>query len=457
MKAKVVQSAWIYEGKLRLDAKPFLSGAFEARVLLTKAKLRRQPLSEVTERIFHAGRESRNWVENPDYGVPFLGSTAILNADLTGLPLISKRQVQRNPGFVIRPGWTLITRSGTIGRMAYVRPEMDGMACSEHAMRVVPDEAKIPPGYLYAFLSSKYGVPMVTSGTYGAIIQHIEPEHIADLPIPRLAPEKEAEVHQLIQEATKHRVDASSCRSDAIQEMTETLCWSNEPLVSVANVAMSTNLARRMDAFHHSIPIRKARDCLQHSFNARPVADMVESVFEPNRGARLKVDDPGYGIPFLSSSEVFRMDPKGDYLISRAKTPHLASLLVSERDLLIPRSGQLGGIIGRAVLPLPTFYGDAASEHLVRFRCRSREDACYLWAVFASQPGYYSAIGTAFGSSIPSLDCGLLEALWVPWFEDTERRALAVEVQKSVDLQASAIELEHRAISIVEKAIEAAA
>jgi type I restriction enzyme S subunit len=52
-------------------------------------------------------------------------------------------------------------------------------------MRVVPDAEKIPPGYLYAYLSSKFGVPLVVGGTYGAIIQHIEPEHIANLPVPR--------------------------------------------------------------------------------------------------------------------------------------------------------------------------------------------------------------------------------------------------------------------------------
>ncbi|WP_419650104.1 hypothetical protein, partial [Thiolapillus sp.] len=66
--------------------------------------------------------------------------------------------------------------------MAYARPDMDGVACSEHVMRVVPNESLIKPGYLYAYLSSRFGVPIVVSGTYGAIIQHIEPHHIAELP-----------------------------------------------------------------------------------------------------------------------------------------------------------------------------------------------------------------------------------------------------------------------------------
>ncbi|MHC5830793.1 MAG: restriction endonuclease subunit S domain-containing protein, partial [Nostoc sp.] len=81
--------------------------------------------------------------------------------------------------------------------MVYVRSDMAGMACTEHAMRVVPDVEKILPGYLYAYLSSKFGVTLVISGTYGSIIQGIEPQHLADLPVPRLGADIEEKVHKI--------------------------------------------------------------------------------------------------------------------------------------------------------------------------------------------------------------------------------------------------------------------
>jgi type I restriction enzyme S subunit len=168
----------------------------------------------------------------------------------------------------------------------------------------------------------------------------------------------------------------------------------------------------------------------------------------------LKVDDPAFGVPFLSSSEVFRLDPVGDYWISKRRTPHIDKLLVSECDLLLPRSGQLGGIIGRAVLPLPTYYGHAASEHLVRVRCKSKEDAFYLWAVLASEPGYFATIGTAFGSSIPSLDCDLIADLRVPWIEAAARAELSKLVASSVEASTRAIHAEREAVRLVEDAIE---
>jgi type I restriction enzyme S subunit len=197
----------------------------------------------------------------------------------------------------------------------------------------------------------------------------------------------------------------------------------------------------------------EARDVLAGHPAATCLGEAVQKVFEPNRGARFKVDDARYGVPFLSSSEVFAFDPRGDYLISR-RTPHFEMLPVTENDLLLPRSGQLGGVIGRAVLPLATNYGHAASEHLVRVRCHSREDAYYLWAVFASQPGYYATIGTAFGSSIPSLDCDLLADLHVPWMGDEVRRSLVTDVTSIQQNLVQAIQFERQAVANVEAELE---
>lgn len=457
MKIKEVPSPWITRWGNRLDAGPYLSGAVDARMLMESPRFSSCKLSTVTLAIYHAGREARRWVSNEKYGVPFLSSSDILKADLTNLPLLSKKQVAANPGFLVRKGWTLITRSGTIGRMVFVRPDMDGMACSEHAMRVVPDEGVIRPGYLFAFLRSRYGVPMVIGGTYGSIIQSIEPEHIAQLPVPRFAREIEEEVHALVAQAAADRSKAAEARSAAIRQARQLAHWSGPSTTMSVGSAVSSELHRRLDAFHHSDVVTRARRAFQNARSAERLGAVTRSVFEPNRGARRKVDDPAYGVPFLSSSEVFALDPEGDYFISRKATPNLDLLLVMREDLLVPRSGQIGGIIGRAVLPVPTIYGKAASEHLVRIRCETHEDACYLWAVLASEPGYWALVGTAFGSSIPSLDCELISGLSVPWVTGTDRDQIVEFAQLALRLQDAAIAAERSAIALVVRAIEEAA
>jgi type I restriction enzyme S subunit len=335
--------------------------------------------------------------------------------------------------------------------MAYARPDMDGMACSEHVLRVVPDVERIPPGYLYAFLSSHYGVPLVVSGTYGAIIQHIEPEHIAELPVPRFGPVFEQEVAETIDAAAAERVAASKYRGAALELFQAKIDWSNHSS-SVARTPMASSLLGRMDAFHYSPRVEVGRAALAAHCGVR-LGDQVERVFEPNRGSRLKVTDPAFGVPFLSSSSVFELNPSAEYLVSRSLTPHLEGLLLSDCDVLIPRSGQLGGIIGRAVLPLPMNVGQAGSEHLVRVRCHSSSDAAYLWAVLASEPGYWALVGTAFGSSIPSLDSSLISDLTVPWLSELDRQEIGALAAKAVVAQNKGNELEAAAIALLEEKI----
>lgn len=450
LKWKAVRAAWLEEGGRRLDCNPYMSGALEARDTLDRLPLTER-LSNVTVRIFHAGREARLWVDDAAYGVPFMGSSDIRVADFSALPLIAKRQVERNPLFTLGVGWTLITRSGTIGRMAYARPDMEGMACSEHVLRVVPDEERIPAGYLYAFLSSRYGVPLVVSGTYGAIIQHIEPEHIAELPIPRFGCGFEQEVAQVIEAAAAERVAASQHRRAAIELFQAKIGW-NDQARPVAHAPMASSLLGRMDAFHYSPRVEAGRAALASQRGVR-LGDQVLRVFEPNRGSRLKVTDPDFGVPFLSSSSVFELSPSAEYLVSRSLTPHLEGLLLSNCDVLLPRSGQLGGIIGRAVLPLPMNAGQAGSEHLVRVRCHSPSEAAYVWAVLASEPGYWALIGTAFGSSIPSLDSALIAELTVPWLVDADREEIGMLASKAVTAQNKGSELEAAAVALLEEKI----
>jgi type I restriction enzyme S subunit len=335
--------------------------------------------------------------------------------------------------------------------MTYVRPDMDGIWSSQDVLKVVPNPECIPPGYLYAFLSGRYGVPLVVSGTYGAIIQHIEPEHIAELPVPRFGCGFEQEVAQVIEAAAAERVAASQHRRAAIDLFQAKIGW-NDQSKPIAHAPMASSLLGRMDAFHYSPRVEAGRAALASRRGVR-LGDQVLRVFEPNRGSRLKVTDPDFGVPFLSSSSVFELSPSAEYLVSRSLTPHLEGLLLSNCDVLLPRSGQLGGIIGRAVLPLPMNVGQAGSEHLVRVRCHSPSEAAYLWAVLASEPGYWALIGTAFGSSIPSLDSALIAELTVPWLVEADREEIGMLASKAVTAQNKGSELEAAAVALLEEKI----
>jgi len=452
-----VTSEWLLKEGRRFDAGPFLSGAVEARLLLEELDVTKEPLHTLTKGadggIYYGGREKIRWVTSPEFGVPCIGSTDILLADLSNTRLISKVQVAKTPSLLIREGMTLITRSGSVGRTAYVRKDMDGMACQD-VIRVVPDPDRIPPGYLYAYLSSKYGVPLVVSGTYGAIIQHIEPEHIANLPVPRLPKVTESKVHELIVRAASLRSSAAHERTRALALVEGELKWEPSASQSICSEAPSSCVQRRLDGFYNSAGPASGRSALANHPSATPLLELAQDVYETNRGARQKVDDPNCGVPFLSSSSVFRAEPEADYSVSRS-TNDFERLQLQDKDLLLPRSGQVGGIIGRAVLPLSTCLGWLASEHLVRVRMPNAESAHIAFAIFASQPGYWATVGTAFGSSIPSLDSELLSELRIPWFTESIRKELAVLVGTMVRALSEAVVCDQEARRLVETALEA--
>jgi type I restriction enzyme S subunit len=463
MKTKSVPFSWIQRWGLRLDTAPYMGGAVEARFKLDAIKQRKDQLHEVTQGgiagIVNAGRIKRLWVEDPHFGTRFLSSTDILRADLSNCALISNKAVASNPNLIIHEGWTLITRAGTVGRMAYARPDMEGMACTEDVLRVIPDTQKIRAGYLYAFLCSKFGVPLVTSGTYGAIIQHIEPGHIADLPVPRLGDSVERKAHELVEKAAKNRTKAAELRQTSLEEFHASLCLEDmsqagTPLTFATFRTRSSRLSR-LDAAFHSPAGSHATEALAHSKPTERFGN-VARVFQTNIFKRPYVDDPTFGYTYFSGAELFTYDPAPrGYL--RKKAPGIEDYIVNTDWLLMQDAGQLGGLIGKVMRVSKQQDQSVVSNHLIRIAAGNRIDSAYLFTLLSSPIGYRAIVRNAFGSSIPQLESSHLAQIEIPWPRESTRTKIAGPVMESWDLEDSATDADHEAVAIVEKAIEEAA
>ena len=453
---KAIPSTWLESNGRRLDCGPYLSGAIEARELLKQHNT--EPLAAVTTDIFHAGREGRIWVDSNEFGVPFMGSTKLLASDLSHLPLISKKQINSNPRFTIRPGWTLITRSGTIGRMAYARPDMNGVACSEHVMRVVPDEEKIKPGYLYSYLSSRFGVPIVISGTYGAIIQHIEPDHISDLPVPRLGA-VEARAHELVQGAAELRGEATCLLKIAGGMLNEQFGFPEKLALShrifSCSVASSSLVLKRLEATFHDAVAQESDRLIASIPRKDALSTLGISISETGRLKQVFVDKE-YGAPFLTSGEIFRQRYEPDRFLSNRLLPDESEWATQEGDLLLARSGQVGGIIGRGVWADRRFAGGCVSVDVLRLGAQnSRILPGYLYAyLFLTDVGYRQLIRTAAGSSIPHLSAPDVLHLLIPRGDDAIEKQVNDLVWNAGHKRAEAQEKEDEARTLVERAIE---
>src|SRR5262249_635822 len=152
-------------------------------------------------------------------------------------------------------------------------------------MKVVPNRSAIRPGYLYAYLASRFGIAMITSGTYGAIIQHIEAEHIADMPVPRLGDRIERKTHDLVEKAANHRSKAAELRRESQTRLTGMLSLpdmsaSGTPL-SFATFPVKSARLSRLDAAFHSPPGVQAVKALAQSDPVEPLGT-VATAFQTN-------------------------------------------------------------------------------------------------------------------------------------------------------------------------------
>ena len=465
MKIKEVPFSWIPRWGYRLDVEPFVGGAVEARVYLEKASYPKQALHELTTGhsggIYNGPMFRRNYVDSREHGVPFLTSGSMLRADLTHVGLLRRKDAESTKlGYLrLTRGTTLISCSGSIGRTVYARPDMEGMWASQDIMKVVPDPRKISSGYVFAFLSSKFGVPMVTSGTYGAIIQHIEPEHIADLPVPRLGEELENRVHQLVEEAAQARSTAVRLLAEVKLQLTDQLglgVWSNSER-GTASSAKSGWLADRLDAYYYSARCIFARQ----AFDAAPNFELrrlqsVADVFIPGIFKRLYADDPSFGVPYITGADVFQIAPTSDQYLQR-RVAETYGLVIGKGTILVQEAGQLGGLIGRSVLVGNYLDGFAVSNNMIRITAKDPADTGYLFAVLSSEPGVTLIAREAAGSSIPHIDANRVRQIEIPWASQAIRAAIGAPVVQAWSLRDKACADELEARELVERAIKEAA
>lgn len=83
----------------------------------------------------------------------------------------------------IHKGYILVSDSGTLGRVTYALEQHDGHVATNNLIRIIVDDILLR-GYLYEFLQSELGQSLMLKNAYGTNQEHLEPDIIADIPIP---------------------------------------------------------------------------------------------------------------------------------------------------------------------------------------------------------------------------------------------------------------------------------
>lgn len=193
---------------LRLDAAHFDLTVEDKMTALKESDIPLRPLADVTLDVFlPPSRQARVYVEDQQYGVPFLQGNQLAHFVPTGLKYIS-RDWKKLDKFIIESGWLLLTRSGTVGNVAICPDEWDGWAASEHVFRIIPDNKQCPAGYLFCCLTSELVQMQVSRQIYGGQVDELTEDEVRGLLIPFLSKPEMQVIHQAVQKAMKARSEA---------------------------------------------------------------------------------------------------------------------------------------------------------------------------------------------------------------------------------------------------------
>lgn len=105
------------------------------------------------------------------------------SAKLIDIRRASAKQLNTIKILRVQYGDLLVTRSGTIGRVAYATKRLINAIVSDDMIRVrIPDENI--RFYVYAYLQSEAGFHQMLRNEYGSVQQHLEARHISNILIP---------------------------------------------------------------------------------------------------------------------------------------------------------------------------------------------------------------------------------------------------------------------------------
>lgn len=405
------------------------------------------PIEKAADRIFIGGRARRVYVKDREHGIPFLSSSDILQADLEAVKLASKKYTPNVEDMKLQKGWTLITRSGTIGNCAFANAKHAQKLASEDVIRLVPNNI-LREGYIYAYLASKQGYSLLTQGTFGAVIQHIEPAYVASLPIP-VAPESfQQEVDDLIQESARLREEAADALTEAHRILKSELHSSHthNKIVSIKNIYKSHN--QRFEANYYASENRELYDLMTQQFKCTRLKDLCERIFRPGIFKRQYVNTDG--ITFLGGADILNATPSSYKQLSKLQVKKMPELMPKQGTILVT----CGGTIGNTVYVDTQLASCAVSQHVMRLIPNGTVPNGYLYAFLSSDMGKKIINLFAFGSVIPQVEAHHLELLPVPILENNKMEHIDALCMRYVHCNEKAKENERQAISMVEQQID---
>lgn len=441
----------------RLEASVFDVEAKHARLIINSGKYPTTTIGGKTglATSYTCARFKRIWVEKSD--MPIFQPSTIVDIKPSPDGFISKLTQTDIDSLRVHKGQVLMTCSGTIGKVSYVSDTFNNLIFSHDLLRINCNE-EIDQGYIYTYLKSKIGNTILLTNSYGAVITHIEPEHLATVPIPNAPTEIKKRINDCIVKSYKLRDESNTLVDKATQLLIDELqlpsisdfdtdVYKKSAPVETFSIKLS-KMNGRIDASYH-VPIVDAivEHMRKHAEEVTTIGDnrISQDVILPGRFKRVYVGE-GYGKVFIGGKQLWELDPSNKkYLSLVHHGDRIAKqLTLHENMTLITCSGT----IGKVALVGKHWENWTANQHIIRVVPASKEIAGYLNIFLASEYGYHLITRFTYGSVVDEIDDNHVRQIAIPLLKNKD-------IQKQInDLALEANEKRYEAYKLEQQALQ---
>lgn len=452
----------ILRGK-RLEASVYDIEAKQARQLIKSGKF---PITTIggdcgLATSYTRARFKRIWVEKSN--LPIYQPSTIVDIKPTPDGYISHLTKTNIEALRVKKGQVLMTCSGTIGKVSYVSETLDNKIFSHDLLRIDCKDT-VDQGYIYAYLKSKIGNKILLTNSYGAVITHIEPEHLATVPIPNASQDIKKKIHNLIVHSFELRDGSNRLIDEAMTLLVQEL---NLPEIDVLkNQSVTDNatvesfsvklseLTGRVDASYHIPIVKTITDHLKKY--AKKVTtlgnpDVCAEIILPGRFKRVYVEE-GYGRVFIGGKQLGELDPSNKKYLSLVhhKDRIAKQLELHENMTLITCSGT----IGKVALVGKQWENWTANQHIIRVIPANKEIAGYINVFLLSDYGHELITHYTYGSVVDEIDDNHVRQIPIPFLknksvQDKINALVLLANQKRYE----AYNLEQQALEIMDKEV----
>ncbi len=462
LKWSSVHLSEVFARTLRLEASVFDVEGKHAREVLQQCRYEIVPLvgEGGIASAYHRPRFRRIFVEKSD--LPIYQPSQITEIYPKPHLYISGKTDTDINSLRVRQNQILLTCSGTIGNCTLVSKTLENRIFSHDALRISANNAQ-DTGYVYAFLRNKIGQVLLRTNNYGAVVQHIEPDHLEYVPIPNPPTHLKYVIHKNIIDSFALRDDSNDLMDEASRLLKEELRLPALESLTPANfkklnlrafdVKLSKIHGRLEGSFHTPLIDNIMAHLQKHSGFVTTLNDgrISKGIVLPGRFKRVYIDE-GQGVTFFGGKQLLELDPTGEKYLSTSKHSERieGDLRLNQNMILVTRSGTIGKV---NIVP-KHWVNWIANEHIIRIVPISEAIAGYIFAWLDSDLGYELIHRFTYGSVVDEIDARQIAQVQIPLLKNKRQQDKINDlVLEANEKRYKAYLKEQEAISLINDAV----